>query len=117
MKHHLRSCLIYSWMWIRSNAFLRISPNLVQRSFDPSISKSFLLSRAMTTTTTSPKTPDLPVLTGIRDIVDRYDTFLLDMWYVFIFCQLVLFVVGSSLCFILVILECQKKLDIHTNHI
>jgi hypothetical protein len=28
------------------------------------------------------KTEELQVLTGIRDIVDQYDTFLLDMWCV-----------------------------------
>ena len=35
-----------------------------------------------TTTTTSTDGQEFQVLTGVRDIVDRYDTFLLDMWYV-----------------------------------
>ena len=31
------------------------------------------------------KMDELQMLTGIRDVVDRYDTFLLDMWYVRVF--------------------------------
>ena len=38
--------------------------------------------RMSTTTASNTKTQAIPVIKGIRDIVDDYDVFLLDMWYV-----------------------------------
>jgi hypothetical protein len=53
------------------------------KSFVPLVS---LTSRSRTRTIFATKmTEDLQVLTGIRDIADQYDTFLLDMWYVHTF--------------------------------
>ena len=36
----------------------------------------------MSTTASNTETQVIPVIQGIRDIVDDYDVFLLDMWYV-----------------------------------
>jgi hypothetical protein len=95
MKNLLAALLVQFIMLIDSNGLLQISSNIRRRGCNSFISSSKAMmttkptattAAAATTTTTTATTAtdsqEFQVLTGVRDIVDRYDTFLLDMWYV-----------------------------------
>lgn len=92
MKNLLTALLVQFIMLIDSNGLLHISSNIRLRGCNSIISssKAMMTAKGTTTTTattattatasTSTDSQEFQLLTGVHDIVDRYDTFLLDMW-------------------------------------